>query len=218
MGELPDDKFANSSERPAHLVHVPSFALGVCPVTNSQYLAYDSAYTPYGAPNEPVVRISWHQAKKYCQWLRWTTGTPFRLPSEAEWEYAATAGNRQAYPRGAELGPEDANYYYTEHGQRVGPGHLTPVGSYPANSFGIHDLHGNVTEWTADLWHRTYDGAPIDGTAWTTGGAVNRRVARGGAWDQLPRLLRSTNRDPLTAETQADNLGFRVAHSLLEPI
>ncbi len=211
MGELPDDKFANASERPAHSVQVAAFALGVYPVTNEQFRAFDPKLEPTDESNHPVVRVSWHRAVEYCRWLSESADKFYRLPSEAEWEYAAAAGKRAAYPRGSDLNPTDANYYYTEHGHRVGPGHLTSVQTYPANVFGLHDLHGNVCEWTADHWHRTYDGAPTSSVAWTTDGDSSRRVIRGGAWDHLPRLLRTTHRDALPPDTRADNLGFRVA-------
>ncbi len=211
MGELPDDKFANATERPAHPVRIAAFNLGVHPITNAEFRAHDATHDPTAAPDHPVVRVSWHQATAYCEWLRDETAQPYRLLSEAEWEYAATAGQRTAYPRGADLTPADANYLYSEQGHRVGPGHPTPIGAYPTNPFGIHDLHGNVNEWTADPWHRTYEGAPTDGTAWIANGDPDHRVIRGGAWDQLPRLLRATNRDAQPTTTQSDNLGFRIA-------
>ncbi len=112
---------------------------------------------------------------------------------------------------GDEITPEEANFLYTEYGQRVGVGTRTPVGAYTANAFGLRDLHGNVCEWTEDAWHPNYLGAPADGSAWIEGGCFSHRVLRGGAWDYLPRLLRSAWRDWLPADQSRDNLGFRVA-------
>lgn len=136
------------------------------------------------------------------------------LPSEAEWEYAARAGSETAYGVGEQLSPEQANYLYDEHGQRVGRGSRTPRDTFPANAFGVQDLHGNVCEWVADVWHPNYAGAPVDGSPWVAGGALGRRVIRGGAWDYLPRLLRSAWRDSLSETEQRDNVGFRLACNL----
>ena len=112
---------------------------------------------------------------------------------------------------GDEITPADANFLYAEHGERIGPGVRTPVGRYAANAFGLCDLHGNVCEWVEDVWHAGYAGAPADGAAWVTDGDPDRRVIRGGAWDYLPRLLRSAWRDSLPATQRRDNVGFRIA-------
>jgi formylglycine-generating enzyme required for sulfatase activity len=106
--------------------------------------------------------------------------------------------------------PAAANFLLDENGTRIGLGHRTAVGSYPPNQFGLCDLHGNVCEWVEDTWHPNYHGAPADGTAWI-GPGDDRHVVRGGAWDYLPRLLRSAWRDWRPADYRADNLGFRVA-------
>jgi formylglycine-generating enzyme required for sulfatase activity len=158
----------------------------------------------------PVVDVTWWDACAYCKWLTALTGRTYRLPSEAEWEYACRAGSRSPFTFGDTLTVAEANFYYDEHGVRVGLGHPTIVGSYPANAFGLYDLHGNVCEWAQDTWHPNYRGAPQDGQPWVAPDS-SRRVIRGGAWDYLPRLLRSAGRDWQLADRATDNVGFRVA-------
>jgi formylglycine-generating enzyme required for sulfatase activity len=213
MGESPGDKFANHTERPAHRVTVAACALGRFPVTVAEYRAFRLGHNPADPPELPVVNVSWQEAKEYCDWLSHTTGRLYRLPSEAEWEFSCRAGSTEPFAFGHEITSADANFFYSEAGDRIGPGHRTPPGAYPANPFGLHDLHGNVCEWVGDVWHADYQGAPADGSAWTTGGDSTNRVIRGGAWDYLPRLLRSAWRDGLPSHSRRDNVGFRVATS-----
>jgi formylglycine-generating enzyme required for sulfatase activity len=216
MGETPDDKFANDTERPARSVAMTRrFALGKFPVTVREY----RAFAPHHAPNDdeatPVVNVTWDDARCFCDWLRARSGQPFRLPSEAEWEYACRAGSATCFSFGNELTIEQANFLYTEEGVRAGPGRRTPVGSYPANAFGLHDFHGNVCEWVEDAWHPTYVDAPLDPSAWVGNSRrSDRRAIRGGAWDYLPRLLRSSWRDALPRSAHRDNVGFRLALTL----
>ena len=162
----------------------------------------------------PVVNVSWADAQAFCAWLSRETGDAFRLPTEAEWEYACRAGARAAFAVGDELTTADANFLYAEDGRQIGLGRRTPVGRYAPNAFGVHDLHGNVCEWVEDAWHPDYTGAPVDGSAWTTESDPARRVIRGGAWDYLPRLLRCAWRDSLPRTHRRDNLGFRIARTL----
>ncbi|HEY5753381.1 MAG TPA: formylglycine-generating enzyme family protein [Chthoniobacterales bacterium] len=215
MGENMDDKFANDTERPRHLVRFESgFFLGRTPVTVGEYRCFQPDHAP-GEPHDwPVVNINWLEAKAFCRWLSSKTGRSFRLPSESEWEYAARAASENPYPWGNTIWPDNANYLYTEQGVKIGAGHRTPVNMFPPNAFGAFDLHGNVCEWTEDLWHPDYQGAPSDGSTWQTGGRSAQRVLRGGAWDYLPRLLRSSWRDALPETTKRDNVGFRVAADL----
>lgn len=210
MGENPGDKFANDTERPAHTVTFRSaFALGKFPVTAAEFSRFQPAHSVDHA-DLPVVGVSWDDASAYCEWLTTQTGREYRLPSEAEWEFACRAGTRTPFADGDEISADAANFFYDENGSRVGLGHRTPVGTFPANRFGLHDLHGNVCEWVADSWHVDYAGAPSNGSAWFTT-TNNQRVIRGGAWDYLPRLLRSSWRDWRLANERADNIGFRVA-------
>jgi formylglycine-generating enzyme required for sulfatase activity len=228
MGETGDDKFATDTERPAHVVTIARpFALGLFPVTVGEYRAFAPRHAPDDDPAWPVVNVSWHDAQDYCAWLRSATRQRFRLPSESEWEYACRAGARAPFAQGGDITPREANFLYSEEGRRIGPGRRTPAGRYPPNRFGLCDLIGNVCEWVEDAWHPSYDGAPVDGSAWLTAGSSTRLTAgsstrltagdprrsviRGGAWDYLPRLLRSAWRDSLPRTHGRDNTGFRVA-------
>ncbi|HXC01207.1 MAG TPA: formylglycine-generating enzyme family protein [Opitutaceae bacterium] len=232
MGGTDDDKFVTDTERPAHRVTLAHrFALGRFPVTVGEYRAFAPQHAPNDNPDWPVVKVSWDDAQAFCIWLASLTGQPFRLPSEAEWEYACRAGTRTSFVDGNQITPLDANFLYSEEGQRIGLGQRTPAGRYAPNAFGLYDLLGNVCEWVEDVWHRNYDDAPTNGSAWlATGGSTEltaggsdcstqsrttcgelRRTIRGGAWDYLPRLLRSAWRDSLPRTHHRDNLGFRLA-------
>lgn len=218
MGESADDKFANDTERPAHQVCLAQdIAVGRYPVTVDEFCAFRPEHAEGDAPMLPAVNVTWHDAVAYTQWLSHETGHKFRLLSEAEWEYACRAGSGTPFACGSEINTVYANFLYHENGRRIGLGHRTSVGSYPANGFGLYDLHGNVCEWVADVWHQSYEAAPADGSAWMNGGEPAQRVVRGGAWDYLPRLLRSSWRDHLPAFAQRDNLGFRIATNDLTP-
>jgi formylglycine-generating enzyme required for sulfatase activity len=201
MGTLGEDRFANSTERPAHEVVIERpFAVSRSPITEAQW----STFAGGSSSSLPVVRVSWWEAMKYVAWLSAQTGKLFRLLTEAEWEYACRAGSTSIFNIGDTLEPEHANYFYDEHGFKVGPGCRTPPGSYPPNAFGLEDMHGNVCEWVSDAWRANYDAAPD----------VTYRVIRGGAWDYMPRLLRCAWRDFGTPDTKRDNLGFRIACDL----
>lgn len=210
MGENNEDKFANDTERPRHPVKIHSFQMARSPVTLGEYRRFCAGHEA-GLPDAwPATMVSWEDAMEYCAWL----GGGTRLPSEAEWEYAARAGSRTHYPWGDTLSPSDANYYYGEDGSKVGCGHRTPPGLFPANRFGLFDMMGNVCEWTQDAWHSNYREAPESASPWTEGGREEMHVLRGGAWDYLPRLLRVSWRDHLPASTRRDNVGFRIARSI----
>lgn len=213
MGENDEDKFASDTERPRHTVSIASFLMAPSPVTIGKFRIFSPGHEA-GLPEEwPVSMVSWEESLAYCDWL----GDGYRLPSEAEWEYAARAGSRTHYPWGNTITPADANYYYSESGSKVGCGQRTPSGLFPANDFGLFDMAGNVCEWTQDAWHPNYQGAPETGTASTQEDASALRalkVLRGGAWDYLPRLLRVSWRDYLPATTRRDNVGFRIARDL----
>lgn len=201
MGTLGEDRFANSTERPAHEVIIEKpFAVSRFPITEAQWWAFA------GGPSSslPVVRVSWWEAMRYVEWLSTQTVRHFRLLTEAEWEYACRAWSTTIFSVGDILEPEQANYFNDEHGFKVGPGHRTPLGSYPPNAFGLEDMHGNVCEWVSDAWRPSYDAEPDP----------DHRVIRGGAWDYMPRLLRSGWRDFATPDTKRDNLGFRIACDL----
>jgi len=216
MGANAADKFANATERPAHRVQIASgLAMSCYPVTVGEFRRFSPGHSPGEAEVLPVVRINWHDANAYCVWLSERTGRAYRLPSEAEWEFACRGGSASAFAFGEVLLPEHANFLYDENGQRVGVSCRTPVGSYEANAFGLYDLHGNVCEWVQDVWNPDYEGARDDSRA-RSGIDPDRRVVRGGAWDYLPRLLRSAWRDWRPSVQRADNVGFRVAVSELQ--
>ncbi len=216
MGENPGDKFASQVERPAHEVSIPpGLSFSVAPVTVGEFRRFRADFLPDDDAELPAVYASWVDAAEYCAWLSLKTGRPYRLPSESEWEFACRAGSIAAFTFGDELTPVMANYLYTEQGARVGQGKRTPAGAYPPNVFGLHDVHGNVCEWVADVWHPGYAGAPAEGSAWN--GGTELRVIRGGAWDYQPRLLRCSHRDSLPRHCRRDNVGFRIAVSLEVP-
>jgi formylglycine-generating enzyme required for sulfatase activity len=213
MGENEGDKFANNTERPAHRVKIfANFSLGKFPVTAGEFRTFSRSHSPEDVNELPVTRVSWDHATAYCEWLTEQTGRKYRLPSEAEWEFACRAGSRGPFACGNDISTNAANFLYDENGLRVGIGRRSAVGSFPPNGFGLHDMHGNVCEWVADTWHPDYRGAPEDGRAWTARGE-SRRVIRGGAWDYMPRLLRSSWRDWRLGDQHADNIGFRIATS-----
>ena len=217
MGEHANDKFATDIERPNHHVEIAHpIALGRFPVTVAEYAEFTGDYFSESDATLPVVGVSWEDATAYCAWLSQASGHRYRLPTEAEWEYGCVAGKATAFPNGDVLSPAEANYFYDEHGRKVGPGRRTPVDTFPPNAFGLYDMLGNVCEWVSDAWHPTFSGAPAEGESWEADDAKNGlRVIRGGAWDYLPRLLRSSWRDFLHQETRRDNVGFRVACSVL---
>lgn len=216
MGENPGDKFATEIERPAHEVSIsPGLAFSVAPVTFGEFRNFRPGYLPEEDPSLPAVYISWVDAAEYCAALSLKTGRPYRLPSESEWEFACRAGSVAAFTFGEELTPAMANFLYAANGRKVGQGRRTPAGAYPPNGFGLHDVHGNVCEWVADVWHPSYIGAPAEGSAWNGGGEL--RVIRGGAWDDLPHLMRCSHRDCLPRQCRRDNVGFRIAVSLEVP-
>jgi formylglycine-generating enzyme required for sulfatase activity len=212
MGDNDTDKFANNTERPRHHVTIARpFRLGIFPVTVGEYRCLHPDFARDDTPDLPAVSISWHDAEEYCAWLASENGSSWRLPSEAEWEYACRAGAQTPFAGGNEIDLHAANFLYDESGEKIGPGLRTPAGAYPTNAFGVEAMHGNVCEWCADTCHPDYHGAPADGSAWTENGSNDLRVIRGGAWDYLPRLLRSSWRDSLPATTRRDNVGFRLA-------
>ena len=159
-----------------------------------------------------MVDVSWHDAKAYVEWLSRKTGKRYRLLSEGEWEYVARAGTETAFWWGDEMGSGRANC--DGCGSRWDGRQTAPAGSFRANGFGLHDVHGNVWEWVEDCWHGDYGGAPTDGSAWTSGGVCGKRVLRGGSWFNKPRNLRSANRNWYSAGFRISYLGFRIARTL----
>ena len=176
--------------------------------------------------NEPVVCIDWNDAKAYVAWLSKKTGKTYRLLSEAEWEYVARAGTTTRFSfgyneadlcrhgNGADRTAKKTYKNLTVANCTDNYLHTTPVGVFAANRFGLHDMHGNVWEWVEDCRHGSYNGAPRDGSAWTSGGNCARRVLRGGSWGGRPRNLRSAYRDGDGTDYRNSINGLRVARTL----
>ncbi len=231
MGTDPQTEACETSETPRHRVRIGyRIALGKYPVTVAQYAAffaatghdstgnmrtYEDGKWDYRADrswrspgfeqhgNHPVVYVSWEDAQAYVRWLSSETGCTYRLPSEAEWEYAARAGSASPYHTGATITAEQAHL-------RGGQQSTMEVGTFPGNAFGLHDVHGNVDEWVEDCWNPNYEGAPQDGDPWLSGDCT-RRVHRGGSWVYGSQHARVALRMRAVANTKRNNLGFRVA-------
>jgi formylglycine-generating enzyme required for sulfatase activity len=168
--------------------------------------------------DHPVVCVTWNDAQAYIQWLNRISGESYRLLSEAEREYAARGGTQTAFWWGDSVTTSQANYdgNYSYNGSPTGRFRqaTSPVNSFSANLFGLYNVHGNVWEWTQDCWHETYDGAPKDGSAWTTGCSSYSRVIRGGSWYGNPANLRSAFRSDRFPELRYNFIGFRLARDL----
>jgi formylglycine-generating enzyme required for sulfatase activity len=242
MGSPATEDGRYEDEGPQHPVSIGyRFAIGKYEVTRAEYAQFvaetsqsagDGCYSWTGSEwkkdanrswrdpgfaqteRDPVVCVSWEDARAYAAWVSTKTGKIYRLPTEAEWEYAARAGEPAARPWGkdpnraceyANVADKSAKSKFGWEGVHDcddGFVYTAPVGSKKQNAFGLYDMLGNVWEWTEDCWHNKYDDAPKDGRAWVTGGDCGRRVARGGSWNNDPRGVRY------------GNLGFRLARTL----
>jgi formylglycine-generating enzyme required for sulfatase activity len=231
MGSPADEESSADAERPQHEVRIDyAFALGKYAVT---FAEWDSAIAagaklekPFdegrGRDRRPVINVNRNDAKAYIAWLNSKLGLAgrrdaYRLPSEAEWEYACRAGTTTPFSFGATISTAQANY---DGNNTYGAGKkgeyrqkTTPVGSFSANPFGIHDMHGNVWEWCEVAWNANYNGAPADGSAWLIGD-TSSRVIRGGSWKGIPLSLRSADRVRNDPSTRYNLIGFRVAKTL----
>jgi formylglycine-generating enzyme required for sulfatase activity len=224
MGAPNGELKSYSDERPQHLVTVPDFAIGQFTITQAQWTAI--AQLPkvkrklnpnpffYDGSDRPAEKVNWDEAVEFCDRLTRMTRKPYRLPSEAEWEYACRGGRTSAFSWGPTISTDFANYRGIDEDQGdrgtiagnygKGPkgkyrGETVDVGKFPPNAFGLYDMHGNVWEWCADHWHQNYGGAPIDGSAWLDPNAdeSDNRIIRGGSWAYSP-------------DDRNYNLGFRV--------
>ena len=215
MGDLSSE--GDDDARPVHSVTVSAFRLGKHEVTFAQWDACVAdggcdGYTPddegWGRGNRPVINLSWDDVQGFIDWLNSKTGENFRLPTEAEWEYAARAGSATLYSWGNSIGHNRANC--DGCGSRWDDDRTAPVGSFSANPWGLHDMHGNVWEWVRDCWNDSYVGAPSDGRAWISGDCT-RRVLRGGSWYVYPERLHSSSRTSNTRLSRNAYRGFRLA-------
>jgi len=213
MGDLIGE--GGDAEKPVHTVTIQAFKLGKYEVTFAQWDACVAdggcgGYTPndegWGRDNRPVINVSWKDAQSYIGWLNSKTNGNYRLPTEAEWEYAARAGSTTRYSWGNEIGTGNAACCRYD-------GKTVEVGSYSANDFGLYGMYGNVWEWTEDCWNNTYAGAPTNGAALKVG-QCSGRVFRGGSWVSDPWDLRSANRVWNQPYFRDNLLGFRLARTM----
>jgi formylglycine-generating enzyme required for sulfatase activity len=204
------------SERPQHEVTIAKpFAVAKAELTFDAWdaCAMHVSDVGWGRGPRPAINVSWHDAQTYVKWLFRITGKQYRLLSGAEYEYAARAGTRTAYPWGDEIGKGEANC--NGCGSKWDGKLTAPVGSFAANSFGLYDMVGNVWEWTDDCWNPSYQDAPADGSPWTSGDC-SVRVIRGGSWINNPSNLRSAFRTGSSAGSLGNDRGFRVARTLTD--
>lgn len=212
-----DDRH-HQDEQPVHQVTLPAFYMSRYPITQAQYRSLMGEGAGVGIGDDcPIEKIDWYEAMEFCQKLTDLTGNPYTLPSEAQWEYAARAGTTTPFYFGDIITPDLVNYNgdFPYNGAPVGENRdrATAVGSFPANSFGLFDMHGNVWEWCLDSYQPNYHGAPTDGSAWIDESVPERelkRVMRGGAWDYVARGCRSAVRCSLAADRRMAGCGMRV--------
>ena len=232
MGAPESELESSSSERPQHLVMVPGFWMGRCPVTQAQWSAVakfpqvdielQENPSHFRGSDLPVEQVSWNEAIEFCARLSISTGREYCLPSEAQWEYACRSGTTTRFHFGEMIDSELINYDakgkdFSGYGNNVGDEYregTTPVMTFPANSFGLCDMHGNVWEWCMDRWHSNYENAPDDGSAWLreNESAQAPRVLRGGSWLSEMYFCRSSHRDRYTAGYRGSDVGFRIVH------
>ena len=225
MGAPESEAGSSKDERPQHQVIVSPFYIGKFAVTQAQWRAVagwekveidlnpEPSY--FKGDDRPVEQVSWHEAKEFCARISERIGHLYRLPTEAEWEYACRAGTTTPFAFGKTITPEfvnyDGDYRYGNAKKGEYRGETVPVGSLGvANAFGLFDMHGNVWEWCEDFWHDSYEKAPSDGSAWLSGGDLRLRVLRGGSWSSNRSDVRSAYRLMNSPGIIDDNFGFRL--------
>ncbi len=227
MGSPPEEEGHLNSESPQHWVKIKPFYLSKYIITQAQWqVVMKNNPSYYTGLNRPVENVSWYDAMEFCEKLskiiqrKGTSSKKFRLPSEAEWEYACRGNTETTFHFGDYITTEFANYNceytYSDEPRGTCRKQTSEVGSFPPNAFGLCDLHGNVWEWCADVWHNSYENAPNDGTVRNEEIENNSipRVVRGGSWNDHPWLCRSASRLCYGPEDRFNNLGFRVAISI----
>ena len=237
MGSPDHEPERFSDEGPQHTVDLTGFFMSQTPITQAQWRVVaqwqelpgehwgrelegePSAIGGPDADQKPVETVSWHDAMEFCHRLSQRTGRQYTLPSEAQWEYACRAGSTTPFHFGETITPDLANYRGTSTYANGPKGEYrkqtTPVGVFPANAWGLQDMHGNVLEWCLDQWHESYAGAPVDGSAWVDSvdeKSVTPRLLRGGSWLDNPRSCRSAFRDRLVPDGAIGYIGFRVVY------
>lgn len=223
MGSAADEPGHNAAEEPQHKVtFAKPFAVGKFELTFAEWdtcAAYGDCNpnisdSSRGRGRQPVINVTWEDAKRYVAWLSRMTGKQYRLLSEAEWEYAARGGTRTAYSWGDDVGKGNASC--SSCGSQWDGKQAAPVGSFPPNPFGLYEMEGNVWEWLEDCEHDNYNGAPNDGSAWLAA-ACKSHVLRGGAYLAKPLVIRTANRTRIATGNRGNAVGFRVARTLLAP-
>ena len=235
MGSPADELERFDDEGPQHPVQLQSFFMGMYPITQAQWRAVVS-YPPmnseeplktnpsnFKGDDRPVEQVNWHEATEFCARLSAATQRDYRLPTEAEWEYACRAGTTTPFAFGDTLTTDLANYdgshIYDRGIEGEDRGKTTPAGQFPANAFGLYDMHGNVWEWCADHWHSSYGDKPDDIKAqgnipWLKNNQDSPRfVLRGGSWFYNPGACRSAYRFSSNPDARISSLGFRVVCS-----
>jgi len=221
MGSPESEEGRTRFEGPQHRVtFLRPFAVGKFSVTFDEWDAcvadggcdhYKPSDSNWGRGKRPVINVSWNDAQAYISWLKRKTGRNYHLLSKAQREYVTRAGTSSPFWWGSVIFPSQANY---DAGSRREFNYLTaPVDSFQPNPWGLYQVHGNVWEWTEDCWNESYEGAPTDGSAWTSGDC-NSRVVRGGSWEAQPRYLRSALRNIYIPVNRNPRYGFRVARPL----
>jgi formylglycine-generating enzyme required for sulfatase activity len=235
MGSPEDELERQNNESPQHKVTIQPFFIGKYPITQAQWGAVVSLEqvkrelnpdpSSFKGDNRPVESVDWSDAVEFCERLSRYTNRPYRLPSEAEWEYACRAGTITPFYFGETIATDLANYRGTDNEEYKWSGsygrgpkgiyreETTDVGSFGvANAFGLYDMHGNLWEWCADHWHENYEGASTDGSAWLNEDDNDNRsrVLRGGSWYSYPDNCRSASRYDGSLDDDLYNIGFRV--------
>lgn len=209
-----------STEQPIRDVNIKKFAMGRFEVTFEEYDRFAIANglalprdEGWGRGNRPVINVSWEDAVNYAKWLSQESGRRYRLPTEAEWEYAARNGGKDEIWVGTSAKKQLENFAWFNTNSA---GRTQPVGTKKSNGLGLHDMSGNVWEWVQDCWHDDYQDAPTDGSAWLepNGGNCGMRLRRGGAWTNPPMSLRASLRNWYSADTRSILIGFRLAQDI----
>ena len=235
MGASPKEGNEFPFSLPNHKVHIKrAFAIGKYELSFKEYDQFVEA-TNYNKPSDlgwgtvfwgrnktPVFNVSWNDVQNYLNWLSEQTDKHYRLPTEAEWEYAARAGTSTVYHFGDCINADQANFHNKEKYldcpiSNVYRGKVMEIGQFPANAWGLHDIHGNVWEWTQDCWHPNYINAPTDGSAWLNHGEnvnCNLRVIRGGSWSGRAIDIRASARSRNTKDHKSIFIGLRVVRDL----
>ena len=221
-------------QKPLNQVTIQPFFMGKYTVTKELWKKVMENASYFKPDKRPAEQVSWDEAVEFCDRLTKKTGNSYRLPSEAEWEYACRAGTRAAFYFGDQITHDLVNtnfgdytdiqfyirnfidsyypYYYPFQDYR---GHILDVGQFYPNAFGLFDMHGNVWEWCSDCYHSNYNGAPSDGSSWEIGGSEDRRMLRGGSWKSYRFQCSSLYRHSLSRDSRRNDIGFRVVIGLV---